>query len=73
MIHKVENHYVISSYHSWKPGVYDSERTARYAFRFPDEHLQKLQESIHPNGVITFDMLRDLKAALILKRRSKKL
>ncbi len=61
MIHKVDNHFVISSYGVWRPGVYDSERTARYAFRFTDEQLQRLQEKVQPSGVITYEMLRRVK------------
>ena len=40
MIHKVEDHYVISSRQVWLPGAYDTERAAKYAFRFPDEILR---------------------------------
>lgn len=53
--------YVISSGGSWIDGVYDSYRAANYAFRFPDEELRKLQNSINPNGVITFKMLQELR------------
>lgn len=52
-------HYSISSHQVWRPGVYDSERAARYAFRFDDGVLQALQDSVNPGGVITFEMLRD--------------
>ncbi len=59
MIEKLENgHYVISSHHVWVPGSYDSERAAKYAFRFTDEVLRGLQESVNPGGVITFEMLQ---------------
>lgn len=53
--------YVISSRHQWLPGAYDSERTAKYAFRFPDEVLRKLTYKIcNPNTgkTITMDDLR---------------
>jgi hypothetical protein len=38
------NGYVISSRHCWLPGVYENERTARWAFRFSDIDLQRLQD-----------------------------
>lgn len=60
-VHKVEGAYVISSRHCWLPGCYESERAAKYAFRFPDEVLRTLQESVNPGGVITFAMLQDAK------------
>ena len=50
--------FVISSHQVWIPGVYDSHRAANYAFRFPDEILQSLQDSVNPNGIITFEMLQ---------------
>lgn len=61
--HKVDDYYVISSHHVWRPGAYDSERTARYAFRFPDETLLRLQDrkneqSGGAGGIITFDDLQ---------------
>lgn len=43
-IHKTEGGYVISSHRVWMPGCYEDERTARYAFRFDDEVLQRLQD-----------------------------
>ena len=62
MIHKVDNEYVISSQQVWRPGCYDSKRTANYALRFGDADLQKLQDSVNPGGVITFEMLKELKS-----------
>lgn len=56
-----EGTYGISSYHIWRPGAYDSKRTARYAFRFRDEELTALQKSINPGGIITFEMLQKLR------------
>lgn len=38
--------YVISSRSMWLPGVYETERAARYAFRFPVAALQQLTERI---------------------------
>jgi hypothetical protein len=60
VIHKTDAGYVISAHRVWRPGVYDSERAARYAFRFTDEVLQRAQDSAE-GGVITYEMLRKLK------------
>jgi len=61
-IHRIdadgEVSYVISSRSVWLPGVYASERAARYAFRFSNATLQALQDSVNPGGVITFEMLQ---------------
>ncbi len=61
MIHKVEDGYCISSYQIWRPGCYESERAARYAFRFDDSELQALQDNLNPGGIITFEMLQTLR------------
>lgn len=53
--------YSISSNQAWRPGVFDSERTARYAFHFYDEDLTALQQSVNPGGTITFAMLQALR------------
>jgi hypothetical protein len=66
MIHQVDNQFVISSGGSWVPGVYDSERTARYAFRFEDRDLTALQRSQGIGGVITFEMLQKLRRSKVL-------
>jgi len=58
MIVPVDNHYVISSRGAWRPGAYDTQRAARYAQRLSDEQLQRLQDSVNPDGVITFEMLQ---------------
>jgi hypothetical protein len=45
---------VISSYGVWRPGSYEDERAARFAFRLPDEELQRLQDEANarmPGGV----------------------
>lgn len=66
MIRKVNNGFVISSHGVWLPGCYDSERAAKYAFRFPDEDLQRLQgkvnarESDVSRRMISFEMLQEL-------------
>ena len=45
MIYPIENGYTISAYRSWLPGVYESERAARNAFRLDDEVLQNLMDA----------------------------
>lgn len=44
----------------WMPGVYDSERAARYAFEFSDEDLQALQDSINIPLPPDYDYDRDV-------------
>ena len=66
MIHHVNGHYVISAYEVWVPGSYESERAARYAFRFTNEELTAAQAEANerhggPGGVITFEQLREIK------------
>ncbi len=67
-IHQVDDVFCISSHQCWLPGTYESERAANYAFRFPDEVLTELQESVNPGGIITFEMLqqkrREMKAVI---------
>ena len=63
MIHGVNGYFVISSHEVWLPGVYESERAARYAFRFSDARLQALQGSVNPGGIITYKMLQGLRRA----------
>jgi len=66
MIRKVGNAYVISSNQVAAPGCYDSERAAKYAFRFRDQDLQLLQDHVneseadHEKRVISFEMLQSL-------------
>lgn len=60
-VYKVEEVYVISSHEVWLPGCYESERAAKYAFRFSYEDLYNLQESVNPNGIITYQMLVDFR------------
>ena len=45
MIYSVDNGYTISAYRSWLPGVYESERAARNAFKLDDEVLQNLMDA----------------------------
>jgi len=58
-IKQVDGGFVISSGGTWLPGVYEDERTARYAFRLPAEVLQRLQDEANARaggngGVITW-------------------
>ena len=45
MIYSVDNGYTISAYRSWLPGVYESERAARNAFKLNDKVLQNLMDA----------------------------
>ncbi len=51
--------FAISANQCWRPGSYEDERTAKYAFRFSDADLKELQSSVNPGGTITFKMLQD--------------
>jgi hypothetical protein len=62
MIHKVHDGYTISAYGSWRPGVYATERAARYAARFSDAQLQAAQDAVAP-GVVTHEQLQAIKGA----------
>lgn len=42
MIYPVDDGFVISSGGVWLPGVYATERAARYAFRFSNEDLERI-------------------------------
>ena len=58
--------YCISSHHTWLPGVYESIKAARYAFRFTNEELEELQTSANlraagSGGMITFAALQALR------------
>ena len=51
--------FVISSHQVWIPGIYEDERTARFAFRFSDDTLQTLQDLANATagangGIITW-------------------
>lgn len=68
MIHKTgDGQFVISSHQVWLPGCYEDERTARYAFRFSHEILQRLQDDANARaggkgGVLTWgDLARTTK------------
>ena len=63
MIQKIESGYVIGANQVWLPGVYESKRAARFAFRFNDEELQDLQDMVNKRaggvgGRITLEDLR---------------
>lgn len=54
--------YTISSHRVWMPGIYDSKRTANYAFRFSDEELCSLQPYDGNSWrLITFEDLQELR------------
>ena len=57
--------WVISSHDVWLPGSYETEKAARYAFRFDRSQLASLQDQKNEmaggsGGVITFDDLKRL-------------
>lgn len=59
--------FVIASRDVWLPGCYADERTARYAFRFPNDVLAKLQDEANErnggtDGVITYGDLQRARA-----------
>jgi hypothetical protein len=62
-VHETKNGFVISSRGSWVPGVYEDRRAANYAFRFGDDNLQSLQDTLN-GGMISFEMLQDLRRIL---------
>lgn len=70
MIHKLDSGFAISSNGVWLPGCYNSERAAKYAFKFSDEDLRQLQNDVNDSEpdvakrVISFEMLQDLKKSM---------
>lgn len=62
MIYKhKDGKYTASSNRCYIPGIYDDERTAKYAFRFSNEQLEVLQdEKNKTDGLITFKDLQEL-------------
>lgn len=66
MIRKTGNAFLASSSQMAIPGCYESERAAKYAFRFPNEVLQSLQNEInekepdYEKRVISFEMLQNV-------------
>jgi hypothetical protein len=64
MLHQVDDQFVISSHGVWVPGSYDSERAARYAFRFKNADLAVLSAQVNAEQKrpITFEDLRSLRS-----------
>lgn len=59
-----------SSSQCYIPGLYDDERTAKYAFKFSNEQLEALQEEKNKtDGVITFKDLQELKKNNITNKK----
>lgn len=63
MIKKLDTgEYVASSHNVWIPGVFEDERTAKYAFKFKNRDLQKLQNKKNlTDKVIRFKDLQKLR------------
>lgn len=67
MIHRIEDNgscfYLISAYHVWRPGCFESEKAARKAQRLRDEDLNILQQEaikIYPEKrVITEQQIKN--------------
>lgn len=58
-VHRCDNGaWVIASGGCWLPGVYEDEKTARYAFQFKDEVLAALMAKVRPKP-ITMAMLKE--------------
>jgi hypothetical protein len=53
--------FVVSEMGTWLPGVYENHATVQYALWLPPHVLRALQDSIHPDEVITLTMLQALK------------
>ena len=66
MIYKNDdNTFCISSRKVWIPGIYADEKTAKYAFKFPNSELQNLQdEKNKTNSIISFSDLQILRIKL---------
>ena len=62
MIKPIEGGFIASSGGAWIAGVFETEKAAKYAFRFSNKELQKLQdEKNKTTQVITFEDLQKLK------------
>lgn len=65
--------YVISAYGVWVAGVYEDARTARWAFRFSEETLDRLQRQANrraggTGGTITWgDLAREKPRSALAK------
>jgi len=62
MIHQVEDGFAISSHGCWLPGCYATKEAARFAFQFPDETLQELQDQANRRGGSRMITSEDLRA-----------
>jgi len=51
-----ETRYVIASHQVWRPGSYDSQQAARYAFRFSDDELAALQATKRQEAITMDDL-----------------
>jgi hypothetical protein len=60
--------FTISSHEVWRAGTYESERAARYAFRFSDDTLVKLQHAAGKSAIT----LAALQAAAADERKRKR-
>ncbi len=63
-IHAANGGYCISSHRVWMPGHYESEAAAKYAFRFTDDQLSRLQKAANDRagqegGTITMQDLKE--------------
>lgn len=52
--------WVVSALQVWVPGIYDSKDTAVRACDYDDGDLQRLQNTVNPDGCITMAMLDTL-------------
>lgn len=48
--------WIISTRGVWKPGSYETAAAARYAFRFPEETLRRLQAAKGQGFITTADL-----------------
>jgi len=68
-IYAVDSGHVIASGGQWLPGVYDSAKTARWAFQFSDDALAELHARV--NGIECRAIRRgDLRACHVVAGRS---
>jgi hypothetical protein len=58
-VHEVEDRFVISSNHCWRPGSYATREAAAFAFKFCDDELIKLRDRANAERrTTTLDELR---------------
>ena len=66
-VHKVEDGgFVISAYRQWIPGVYDTERAAKFALRLRVGQADHLRDKINvgEDRLITWEDIREYRATL---------